>query len=161
MVRLTKRHSDFRHPGLSYLNFRLLDMDRVLTAFLARLRHGGLPSRLARHADIGVDSFVAEILDCESRGEGFQGFKVAQEITRRWVETHLVDMVNRGKPTQAVAGLRPLHGFTYQFRNSRHSRPAGADEHLYEMLSGTPSGRGGKALTQLKAFFFEGVDPAT
>lgn len=161
MARLTKLHSDFRHPGLSYLNFKLLDMDRVLTAFLARLQHRGLPSRLARHADIGVDSFVNEILDCESRDEGFRGFQAAQEVTRRWVETHLVDMVNRGKPTQAVAGLRPLHGFTYQFRNSKHSRPAGADEHLYEMLSGAPSGRGGTALAQLKAFFFEGVDPAT
>ncbi|MGH4015788.1 MAG: methylation-associated defense system protein MAD7 [Pseudonocardiaceae bacterium] len=161
MARLGTLHSDFRHPGLSYLNFRLLDMDRVLTAFLARLQHRGLPSRLARHADIGVDSFVAEILDCERRGEGFQGFQRAREITRRWVETDLVDMVNRGKPTQAVAGLRPLHGFTYQFRNSKHSRPAGADEHLYEMLSGALSGRGTTALTQLKAFFFEGIDPAT
>lgn len=44
MARLTKLHSDFRHPGLSYLNFRLLDMDRVLTAFLARLQHRGCPA---------------------------------------------------------------------------------------------------------------------
>ncbi|MGH3696586.1 MAG: methylation-associated defense system protein MAD7 [Pseudonocardiaceae bacterium] len=161
MARLTKQHSDFRHPGLSYLNFKLLEMDRVLTAFLGRLQHRGLPSRLARHADIGVDGFVDEILDCESRREGFQGFQDTPEITRRWVETHLVDMVNRGKPTQAVAGLRPLHGFTYKFRNSKHSRPAGADEHLYEMLSGAPGERGDAALRQLKAFFFEGVDPAT
>ena len=44
MARLTKLHSDFRHPGLSYLNFKLLDMDRVLTAFLARLQHRGCPA---------------------------------------------------------------------------------------------------------------------
>ena len=44
-------------------------------------------------------------------------------------------MVNRGKATQAVAGLRPLHGFTYRFRNSRRSRAYNADEQVYEMLS--------------------------
>ena len=44
-------------------------------------------------------------------------------------------MVSRGKPSQAVAGLRPLHGFTYRFRNARRSRSYGADEQLYEMLS--------------------------
>ncbi|MGH8964408.1 MAG: methylation-associated defense system protein MAD7, partial [Actinomycetes bacterium] len=128
MPRLAKIHSDFRHPGLSYLNFKTVDMDRVLTAFLARLRWNGLPSRLARHRDLGVTQFVEAVVALERSGDGFRGFADAPEVTRRWVETHLVDVVNRGRPTQAIAGLRPLHGSTYKYRNTRHSRPAGADE---------------------------------
>jgi hypothetical protein len=161
MARLTKLHSDFRHPGLSYLNFKTLDMDRVLTAFLARLRWQGLPSRLARHSDLGVDDFVAALLELEEKGVGFRGFKQAPDVTRRWVETHLVDMVNRGRPTQAIAGLRPLHGSTYKYRNTKHSRPAGADEQLYEMLFGAPDRRGTAALGDLRKFFFSGLDAAT
>ena len=46
-----------------------------------------------------------------------------------------MDIVNRGKRNQAVAGPRPLHGYTYRFRNPKHSRDYGAAQQLYEMLS--------------------------
>lgn len=158
MAVISPKDGDFRHPGLSHLDFKQLDMDRVLTAFLARLHHNGFPSRLSRGGDLGVDFFVNLITGPESPADGtkqrFRGFKKAPDITRRWVETDLVDMVNRGRTTQAVAGLRPLHGFTYKFRNSRRSRPYGADEHLYEMLDGAPGGKGTLALSRLRAFFF-------
>ncbi|HEX5495584.1 MAG TPA: hypothetical protein VFX70_13525 [Mycobacteriales bacterium] len=153
---LTRKDREFRHPGVSYLDFKQLDMDRVLTAFFARLWYHGLPSRLARSADLGVDDFVDEFLD---HPDSFAGFDPG--VTRRWVETYLLDMVNRGKPTQAVAGPRPLHGLTYRFRNSRRSRPYGADEHLYEMFAHARDGRGLQALQYLRTFFFAGIDPAT
>ena len=70
-------------------------------------------------------------------------------------------MVSRGKPSQAVAGLRPLHGFTYRFRNARRSRAYGADEQLYEMLSHASDERRHVALRGLKDFFFAGVDART
>ena len=57
-------------------------------------------------------------------------------------------MVSRGKPSQAVAGLRPLHGFTYRFRNARRSRAYNADEQLYEMLSHAVRERDGVALAR-------------
>ena len=77
------------------------------------------------------------------------------------METHLLDIVSRGKPSQAVAGLRPLHGFTYRFRNARRSRAYGADEQLYEMLSHASGDVGHVALRMLKDFFFAGVDART
>ena len=70
-------------------------------------------------------------------------------------------MVSRGKPSQAIAGLRPLHGFTYRFRNARRSRSYGADEQLYEMLSHAKSRADSAALGGLKDFFFAGVDART
>ncbi|HPA82814.1 MAG TPA: hypothetical protein PLS95_18470, partial [Thermoanaerobaculales bacterium] len=93
--------------------------------------------------------------------EWFTGFKDHREVLERWVETHLLDVVNRGKSNQAVAAPRPLHGFTYRFRNPKHSRDYGAAQHLYEMLYGARNGAGQKAIEHLNHFFFQGHDKVT
>ena len=153
---LNRLDKEFRHEGVSYLDYKQVEMDRVLTAFLPRLWWDGQRSVIARSRDLTVEDFVETI---EEHPEAFEGFDPS--VTRRWVETHLLDMVSRGKPTQAVAGLRPLHGFTYRFRNARRSRSYGADEQLYEMLSHTSTNAGRIALSTLKDFFFAGVDART
>jgi hypothetical protein len=127
---LNRIDKEFRHEGISYLDYKQVELDRVLTAFLMRLWWNGQRSAIARERDLTIEDFVDLIAE---HGETFADFDPA--VTRRWVETHLLDMVSRGKPSQAVAGLRPLHGFTYRFRNARRSRSYGADEQLYEMLS--------------------------
>src|ERR1700761_1745895 len=144
---LSRIDKEFRHEGVSYLDYKQVEMDRVLTAFLPRLWWDGQASRIARSGDLGIEDFVELI---EGHPAAFVGFDDA--VTRRWVETHLLDVVSRGKPRQAVAGLRPLHGFTYRLRNARRSRPYGADEQLYEMLSHTSSDVGQVALGMLKDF---------
>ena len=111
---------------------------------------------ISRTRDLTVEDFVATF---EEHPEAFDGFDPA--VARRWVETHLMDIVSRGKPSQAVAGLRPLHGFTYRFRNARRSRAYGADEQLYEMLSHAKMPADSAALGGLKDFFFAGVDART
>ncbi|MCX4488865.1 hypothetical protein OG890_33790 [Streptomyces anulatus] len=150
---LTGKDKEFRHPGVSRLDYKTLDLDRVLTAFLARLWHQGRPSRIRRAGELSVDDFVSLVTD---HPESFAGFD--EDTTARWMSTHLLDLVNRGKANEAVAGPRPLHGFTYRFRNSRRSRPYGADEQLYEMLAATG---GGYALKELQSFFFSDVDRQT
>ncbi|CNE22018.1 Uncharacterised protein [Mycobacterium tuberculosis] len=153
---LSRTDKEFRHPGVTHVDYKQLDMDRVLTGFLPRLRYDGAPSKLTgRGRDVTVDDFVETMAEHPELFEGFD-----KEVARRWVETHLVDMVNRGKATQAVAGLRPLHGYTYRFRNARRSRPYGADEQLYSMIKHAPP-RYGDTLTLLWRFFFAGVDPGT
>lgn len=148
---LTSLHGKFHHPGVSRLDYKTLHMDRVLTAFLARLWHRGLPSKLSRAGDLAVDDFVDLFL---ANPDVFKGFD--RDTTTRWASTHLMDLVNRGRANEAVAGPRPLHGFTYRFRNSRKSRPYGADEQLYEMLAETPG-----VLQELQSFFFSDVDRIT
>lgn len=155
---LSKRDREFRLPKISYLDFKQLEMDRVLTAFFARLAHNGFPSRLRRKVELSVESFVEEFLE---HPEWFTGFKDHREVLERWVETHLLDVVNRGKSNQAVAAPRPLHGFTYRFRNPKHSRDYGAAQHLYEMLYGARNGVGQKAIEHLNHFFFQGHDKVT
>ena len=147
---------EFRHAGISYMDYKQIEMDRVLTAFLPRLWWEGQPSVLARSADLSIDDFVQTFQEHPDRFADFDN-----ETTYRWLETHLLDVVSRGRPTQAVAGLRPLHGFTYRFRNARRSRPYGADEQLYEMILHARDGRGPSTLNRLREFFFEGVDQRT
>jgi hypothetical protein len=89
------------------------------------------------------------------------GFAQHREILERWVETHLMDVVNRGKSNQAVAAPRPLHGFIYRFRNPKHSRDYGAAQHLYETLYHARKGAGQATIEQLNRFFFQGHDKVT
>ncbi len=156
---LSKRDREFRLPKISYLDFKQLEMDRVLTAFFARLAHDGYPSRLRRKVELSVESFVEEFME---HPEWFTGFQAHPDVLARWVETHLLDVVNRGNEAkQAVAAPRPLHGFTYRFRNPNHSRDYGAAQHLYETLYGARNGAGQKAIEHLKHFFFQGHDKVT
>lgn len=147
---------EFRHAGVSYLDYKQVEMDRVLSAFLARLRHDGWPARLARTGELTLEDYTDFFME---NPQLFAGFDQNREVTYRWVETNLADLVGRGRATQSVAGLRPLHGLTYQFRNARKARPYGADEHLYEMIAQAGAGHG--VLTQLKDFFFAGIDLRT
>ncbi|GAB3994172.1 hypothetical protein GCM10029992_07820 [Glycomyces albus] len=147
---LSKEHREFRYAGVSHLEFKQVEMDRALTGFLSRLHWGGLASRRLVDRNYTVQTFADELLD---RPDLFEGFD--SEVTYRWAETHLLDLVNRGKPHQALAGPRPLHGFTYLFRVARHSRPYGADEQLYWMMDGAPGGK--QVLGWLKRYFFTGL----
>ncbi len=155
---LSKRDREFRLPKISYLDFKHLEMDRVLTAFFARLAHNGFASRLTRTFELTIENFVEEFLE---HPEWFTKFQDHPDVVRRWVETHLLDIVNRGKANPAVAAPRPLHGFTYRFRNPKHSRDYGAAQHLYEMLYGARNGAGQKAIEHLNHFFFQGHDKVT
>ncbi len=154
----SKRDREFRLPKISYLDFKHLEMDRVLTGLFARLAHNGYPSRLNRKFELSVKAFVDDFV---AYPEWFSGFQGHRDVLERWVETHLLDMVNRGKWNQAVAAPRPLHGFTYRFRNPKHSRDYGAAQHVYETLYGARGGAGQKAIEHLNRFFFQGHDKVT
>ena len=60
---LAKRDREFRLPKISYLDFKLLEMDRVLTSFLARVWHSGYPSRILRNIELTVEDFVNEFIE--------------------------------------------------------------------------------------------------
>lgn len=155
---LSSKDRAFNTKKVSYLDFKQIEMDRVLTALFARLAHNGFPSRLKRRFELSVEAFVNEFLE---HPEWFTGFAQHREILERWVETHLMDVVNRGRSNQAVAAPRPLHGFTYRFRNPKHSRDYGAAQHLYETLYHARKGAGQAAIEQLNRFFFQGHDKVT
>jgi hypothetical protein len=151
---LSKKDKDFRLTKTSYLEFKQIEMDRVLTTLLARIRHSGLPSRIRRTVDVTLEDFTNEFLE---HPELFGGFDKYPKVLEQWIETHLMDVVNRGKPTQAIAAPRPLHGYTYRFRNAKKCRDYGAAQHIYETLYHARV-NGQNAIDQLKRFFFPGHD---
>lgn len=151
---LSKKDKDFRLTRTSYLEFKQIQMDRVLTTLLARIRHSGLPSRIRRTVDVTLKDFTNEFLE---HPELFGGFDKFPKVLEQWIDTHLMDVVNRGKPTQAIAAPRPLHGYTYRFRNAKKCRDYGAAQHIYETLYHART-NGQNAIDQLKRFFFPGHD---
>lgn len=153
------RDKEFRIEKVSYLHWQHVEMDRVLTMLFPRLKYDGYASRRPpRGGDLSVDEFLADFLE---HPEWFAGFDKYPEITRSWIETDLMDLVNRGKSNQALAAPRPLHGNTYKFRNAKHARDYGAAEHIYWMLFYARKGKGQAARDALKRFFFPGIDLVT
>lgn len=153
------RDKEFRIEKVSYLHWQHVEMDRVLTMLFPRLKYDGYASRRPpRGGDLSVDEFLADFLE---HPEWFAGFDKHPEIARSWIETDLMDLVNRGKSNQALAAPRPLHGNTYKFRNAKHARDYGAAEHIYWMLFYARKGKGQAARDALKRFFFPGIDLVT
>lgn len=153
------RDKEFRTPKVSYLDFKHIEMDRVLTMLFPRLKYDGYASRRPpRGADLSVDEFLADFLE---HPEWFSGFDQHPDVVRSWIETDLMDLVNRGKSNQALAAPRPLHGNTYKFRNAKHTRDYGAAEQAYWMLFYARKGKGQAARDALRRFFFPGVDLVT
>lgn len=154
---LKSRDKHFRLPKISLIDFKTIEMDRVLTGLFARIYHRGQDSRLYKK-DTTIETFEEHFLANPDR---FKDFSKHKDIARGWLETHLLDLVNRGKTNQAVAAPRPLHGYTYRFRNPKHCRDYGAAQQLYETLWHARNDLGKRALERLKSFFFEGIDPNT
>lgn len=153
------RDKEFRIPKTTYLDFKHIEMDRVLTMLFPRLKYDGYASRRPpRGGDLTIDEFLEDFLE---HPEWFAGFDHYPQVAYRWIETDLMDVVNRGKANQAVAAPRPLHGNTYKFRNAKHTRDYGAAEHIYWMLFHARKGKGQAARDALKRFFFQGVDLVT
>jgi len=153
---LKGRDNEFRTPRISYLDFKHIEMDRVLTMLFPRLKYDGYGSRRPpRGGDLSVEVFRDEFL---KHPEWFAGFDAFPEVVYRWIETDPMDVVNRGKTNQAVAAPRPLHGNTYKFRNARHTRDYGAAEQIYWMLFYARKTKGQAARDALKQFFFPGID---
>lgn len=153
------RDKEFRTPRITYLDFKHIEMDRVLTLLFPRLKYDGYASRRPpRGGDLTVEEFVDDFLD---HPEWFSGFAQHKNIIRKWIETDLMDVVNRGKANQALAAPRPLHGNTYKFRNAKHTRDYGAAEQIYWMLYYARKGKGQAARDALKRFFFPGIDLVT
>jgi len=146
-----------RLPKVTIVDFKSIELERTLTALFARIYHNGQDSRLTK-SNTTIKDFSDHFL---GKADHFQNFDKHPEILRGWLEGHLLDLVNRGKHNQQVASPRPLHGYTYRFRNPKHCRDYGSAEQIYEMLWHARNDLGKHALESLKRFFFEGIDPNT
>lgn len=154
---LKAKDKEFHLGAVSYLNFKQIEMDRVLTLLFPLLEYHGYGSMpIRRPKELKTKDFVATICEHE---KVFIGFKEHEDITQCWVETDLLDLVHRGKDNAAVAAPRPLHGSTYKYRNPKRCRDYDASRQIYSMLRNARIGD--LAIKSLKNFFFEGLDAHT
>lgn len=151
------RDKEFRLAKVSYVDYKHIEIDRTLLNLFPRLKFDGYAGRV-RSVPLTIEKFVEEFVD-EQNKDKFRGFAKYRDVVYRWVETDLLDLVNRGRPTQAVVSPRPLHGNTYKYRNAKHARDYGTSEQIYWMLYHAKKGQA--ARDALKSFIFSGLDPRT
>lgn len=90
------RDKEFRTPKTTYVDFKHIEMDRVLTMLFPRLKYDGYASRRPpRGGDLTVEEFMEDFLE---HPEWFAGFDRFPQVVHRWIETDLMDVVNREKP---------------------------------------------------------------
>jgi hypothetical protein len=220
---IKQRDREFRLEQITYVDYKTIEMERVLVNLFPRLKFGAPGSRRkARKSDYDLNTFLGEFkkhdakivraaqsvwsdegrlaeyertktldpawfdevfsddelalvseliadfkanrADSSRASEWFQGLFAAEggdQVLLKWLETDLMDVVNRGKPNQAVASPRPLHGNIYRFRNAKHSRDFNVSDQIYWMLYYARRGRSQSARDALKSFFFPGIDMVT
>ena len=154
---MAERDREFRFPQISYIDYKQIEIDRTLLNLFPRLKFDGYMGRvIRRESQLTIDTFLEEFTE-ENAKDFFIGFAEYKDIVYKWLETDLLDLVNRGHPTkQAVVSPRPLHGNTYKFRNAHHGRDYNSAEQIYWMIAHAQ--KGDITLRELKKFFFLGLD---
>ena len=155
-MKLRKQDQEFRNPKVFYPDPKNIDLDRVLiNLFLLLKCEGRRPATRGRQKT--EFEKVDVHLDTLSAMPGVTGLEEHREIARRWLETDIFDLVNRARPTEAIASLRPLHLDAHKIRVSKHCRDYNHADALYAMLEYGEQ----QALRDLRSYLDLGRDPAT
>jgi hypothetical protein len=150
-MKLRKQDQEFRNPRIFYADPKNVDLDRVLVVLFLWLKTGGMRPATAgrqRKEFEKVDVHVKRLASLP----GVTGFTENEEIARQWLETDVFDLVNRGRPTEAIASLRPLHLDAHKIRVAKYCRDYNFADALYAMLEYGE----GNAHKELKAYLERG-----
>src|SRR5262249_46045174 len=155
-MKLRKQDQEFRNPRIFYADPKNVDLDRVLVVLFLWIKTGGM-----RPATVGRQKAEFEKADVHFKRlaglAGVTGFLENEEIARLWLETDIFDLVNRGRPTEAIASLRPLHLDSHKIRVAKYCRDYNFADALYAMLEHGEQ----QALRDLRSYLDLGRDPAT
>lgn len=154
-MKLRKQDQEFRNTKVFYPDPKNIDLDRVLiNLFLLMKCDGTRPVTRGRPK--------AEFEKAETHRKtlaglpGVTGFddENTMWIADEWLKTDIFDLVNRGRPTEAIASLRPLHLEAHKIRVAKYCRDYNHADALYAMLDHDES----QALADLKAYLDRGRD---
>ena len=155
-MKLRKQDQEFRNPRVFYPDPKNIDLDRVLINLFLLLRCDGTrpasrgrPKSEFEQVNAHVNSLAAM--------PGVKGITENREITQQWLETDIFDLVNRNRPSEAIASLRPLHLDAHKIRVSKYCRDYNHADALYAMLEYGDR----QALIDLRRYLERGRDPAT
>ena len=155
-MKLRKQDQEFRNPRIFYPDPKNADLDRVLINLFLLLKCEG--TRPVTRGRVKQEFEKVDVhLESLAKMPGFRGVSEHKWIAKRWLETDVFDLVNRGLPTEAIASLRPLHLDAYKIRVSKHCRDYNHADALYAMLEYGEM----QALRDLKSYLEKGRDPTT
>lgn len=155
-MKLRAQDQEFRNPKVFYPDPKNIDLDRVLINLFLLLRCGGTRP-VTKGRQRSEFATVRQHLDNLNKLSGVQGFAAHPEVAKAWLEADIFDLVNRGRPTEAIASLRPLHLDAHKIRVAKHCRDYNHADALYAMLD-----RGEQStIRDLRRYLERGRDAAT
>jgi hypothetical protein len=155
-MKLESADQEFRNPKVFYPDPKNVDLDRILINLFLLLRCNGTRPATRGRAKASIEKVEHHVSEL-AKMEGVTGFAEHSGIAKAWLENDVFDVVNRGKTTQAVASLRPLHLDSHKIRVAKHCRDYNVADALYAMLSHGEK----QALLDLKNYLGRGLDPNT
>jgi hypothetical protein len=155
-VKLETADQEFRNPRVFYPDPKNIDLDRVLINLFLLMRCNGSRPATRGRPKTNIEK-VEHHTEQLAKMEGVEGFAENPAIAKAWLESDIFDVVNRGKSTQAVASLRPLHLNAHKIRVAKHCRDYNVADALYAMLSFGEK----QVLSDLKEYLDLGRDPHT
>jgi hypothetical protein len=155
-MKLESADQELRNPKVFYPDPKNIDLDRVLINLFLLLRCNGTRPATRGRAKQRIEKVEHHVSEL-SKMDGVSGFAENPGVVKAWLESDIFDVVNRGKPTQAVASLRPLHLNAHKIRVAKHCRSYNVEDALYAMLSFGEK----QVLQDLKTYLDLGRDPNT
>lgn len=155
-MKLRKQDQEFRNPRVFYPDPKAIDLERVLINLFLLLRCDGTRPATRGRPKAEFQQVNAHV-DALAEMSGVKGVKENKEVTRQWLETDIFDLVNRNRPTEAIASLRPLHLDAHKIRVSKFCRDYNHADALYAMLEHGDR----QALLDLRRYLERGRDIAT
>ena len=155
MKQLSREQRAFKADEISYLDRKFIHLDRMLLNLFELLRFDGRPPVRARRKPVEISSLVGLMNEHPDR---FVGFAPRPEVAEAWLESDLLEIMNRGKlGREMVVGPRPFHLNAFKLVNSKAASDYGASTQVWAMLfHADPT-----LLERLKTFFGQGLDTAT
>ncbi|MFT3769608.1 MAG: hypothetical protein QM820_29585 [Minicystis sp.] len=150
-MKLRKPDQEFRNPRVFYPDPKNIDLDRVLINLFVLLKCEG--TRPVTRGRPKPEFEKVEKHRTNLAGfAGVTGFAEHEWVADQWLKTDIFDLVNRGRPTEAIASLRPLHLEAHKIRVAKHCRDYNHADALYAMLEHDES----TALGELKRYLDRG-----
>ncbi|WP_437334446.1 methylation-associated defense system protein MAD7 [Sorangium sp. So ce394] len=155
-MKLRKPDQEFRNPKVFYPDPKNVDLDRVLINLFLYLKCDGTRPVTRGRPKKEFEKVETHRTALTKLG-GVEGFAEHASMADQWLKADIFDLVNRDRPTEAIASLRPLHLEAHKIRVAKYCRDYNHADALYAMLEHDES----TALSELRSYLDRGRDPAT
>ena len=109
----------FMNKDILYVNFKQINLDRVLTNLFAKLYANGVPVTMLFRKEYTIDILKQNIAVLEQHG-CIKGATDNEEGVDDWLRSSLLEIVNRGNMIKEhIATMKPRHMFSFRVQNAK------------------------------------------